>query len=318
MWRFPVKSMRGEPLAHAELTTHGVLGDRAFAIIDVQTGKVASAKSVKLFPDLLACQATFAFAPEPDASCRPCASLCPTAARSRASRATPTVRCRRIFRRDVTLARVAPEDFTIDHYHPDIPDVDPDGHRNTVVAHTLGSAYFAEHGLRSPVPVGAFFDGFPLSVLTTATLARLSEIRPESRFDPRRFRMNVIVDVEDAGFPEDAWLGHEVAIGDSVRIRVAVPDGRCVMTTLAQADLPADIEILRTLTNHHRLQAGDGKPYPCAGVYAIVETPGTMRSAIVSSSTETAERSRRMSPTTLSLVGEGGVRSSRARQTSRS
>jgi MOSC domain-containing protein len=276
LWRFPVKSMRGEPLAHAELTKHGVLGDRAFAIIDVQTGKVASAKSVKRFPDLLACQAAFVYAPEAGRELPPVRITLPdgNSVTSESSDADRVLSAH--FRRDVTLASVAPEDFTIDHYHPDIPDVDPDGHRDTVVEHTLGSAYFAEHGLRSPVPVGALFDGFPLSVLTTATLAQLSAIRPESRFDPRRFRMNVIVDVEGAGFPEDRWLGHEVAIGDSVRIRIAVPDGRCVMTTLAQEDLPADIEILRTLTNHHRLPGGSGKPYPCAGVYAIVETAGTM------------------------------------------
>jgi uncharacterized protein YcbX len=276
LWRFPVKSMRGEPLAHAELTKQGVLGDRAFAIIDAQTGKVASAKSVKLFPDLLACQAAFAYAPEAGRDLPPLRITLPDGS-SVTSESSDTDRVLSAhFRRDVTLARVAPEDFTIDHYHPDIPDVDPDGHRNTVVAHKLGSAYFAEHGLRSPVPVGAFFDGFPLSVLTTATLAELSAIRPESRFDLRRFRMNVIVDVDGAGFPEDAWLGHDVAIGETARIRIAALDGRCVMTTLAQDDLPADIEILRTLTNHHRLQGGDGRPYPCAGVYAVVEAPGTM------------------------------------------
>ena len=46
----------------------------------------------------------------------------------------------------------------------------------------------------SPVPAGSFFDLFPLSVLTTSTIARLTELQPQSRFDQRRFRMNVIVD----------------------------------------------------------------------------------------------------------------------------
>jgi uncharacterized protein len=35
--------------------------------------------------------------------------------------------------------------------------------------------------------VGAFFDLFPVSVLTTSTLDRLNELRPESQFDERRF-----------------------------------------------------------------------------------------------------------------------------------
>src|SRR5258705_9256099 len=55
LWRFPVKSMRGERLEAAELTDQGLLGDRTYALLDVETGKVASAKSVKLFPRLLDC-----------------------------------------------------------------------------------------------------------------------------------------------------------------------------------------------------------------------------------------------------------------------
>src|SRR2546428_12997515 len=59
LWRFPVKSMKGEQLQEVTVTERGVLGDRAYALIDSETGKVASAKSVKLFPDLLGCRAAF-------------------------------------------------------------------------------------------------------------------------------------------------------------------------------------------------------------------------------------------------------------------
>ena len=59
LWRFPVKSMKGEQLQEVTATERGVLGDRAYALIDTETGKVASAKSVRLFPDLLACRAAF-------------------------------------------------------------------------------------------------------------------------------------------------------------------------------------------------------------------------------------------------------------------
>jgi hypothetical protein len=64
LWRFPVKSMRGEQLAQAEITNRGLLGDRAYALIDTDTGKVVSAKSVRLFPNLLNCEAAFVQPPQ--------------------------------------------------------------------------------------------------------------------------------------------------------------------------------------------------------------------------------------------------------------
>jgi hypothetical protein len=68
----------------------------------------------------------------------------------------------------VTLAATAPDDFTIDEYHPDIEKDD----LGPAIEAKLGSALFARVGVPSPVPVGAFFDAFPLSVLTTSTLER--------------------------------------------------------------------------------------------------------------------------------------------------
>lgn len=141
----------------------------------------------------------------------------------------------------------------------------------------LGSAYFAEAGVASPVAAGSFFDLFPVSMLTMSTLGQLNELQPESRFDERRFRMNVIIDSDKAGFVENGWVGRRVALGDAVRLTVALPDPRCVMTTLAQDDLPKDTDILRTLVQHNKVQIGDGGEYPCAGVYAVVEAAGTLR-----------------------------------------
>ena len=181
------------------------------------------------------------------------------------------------FKRNVTLGRVAPEDFTIDQYHPDVEGADPGGNRDTVVAAKLGSALFADLKMESPVPVGSFFDVFPLSVLTTSTLAQLDEVQPQSRFDQRRFRMNVIVKTERSGFVEDGWVGHKLGLGDGARLNVTLLDPRCVMTTLAQDDLPQDTDVLRTLVRHNREQVGDLGQYPCAGVYVVVAAPGTVR-----------------------------------------
>ncbi len=277
LWRFPVKSMRGEQLEQAELTERGLLGDRAFALIDTDTGKVVSAKSVSLFPDLLGCQAEFAEPPRAGRELPAVRIVLPdgTSVMSDSSDVDRVLSA--CFKRGVTLARSAPDDFTIDQYHPDVEDLDPAGHRDTVVEQKLGSAFFAEAGLASPVPVGSFFDLFPVTVLTTSTLEQLRGFRPQSRFDQRRFRMNVIVDTRKAGFIENDWIEQELSIGDVVRLRVALPDPRCVMTTLAQDDLTKDADVLRTLTRHNRVQVGDVGQFPCAGVYAVVEVAGTMR-----------------------------------------
>ena len=277
LWRFPVKSVGGERLDEAEVTGRGLAGDRAYALVDAETGKVVSAKSARLFPDLLGCRAAFVEPPRAGHEPPPVRITLPdgTTVASDAGDADRVLSAH--FRRDVALARTAPEDFTIDQYHPDVEGADPAGYRDTVVEQKLGSAFFADAGLPSPVPAGAFFDLFPVSVLTTSTLARLGELRPESRFDERRFRMNVIVGTDEAGFVENGWIGHELAVGEAVRLRVALPDPRCVMTTLAQDDLPKDSDVLRTLVRHNRVQVGGGGLFPCAGVYAVVEAAGTLR-----------------------------------------
>jgi uncharacterized protein YcbX len=277
LWRFPVKSMAGERIEQAEITGKGLFGDRAYALIDTATGKVVSAKSVRLFPDVLSCRANFVEQPRSGVELPP-VRITLTDGNSVTSDSGDVDRVLSAhFGRDVTLARSAPEDFTIDQYHPDLGDVDPSGHKDTVLEQKLGSAFFAEAGLASPVPAGLFFDLYPVSVLTTSTLKQLSKLQPQSRIDERRFRMNVIVEANEAGFVENGWVGQTLALGEAVKLRVALPDPRCVMTTLAQDDLPGDTDVLRTLFLNNKIQLGDVGQFPCAGVYAVIATPGTVR-----------------------------------------
>jgi uncharacterized protein YcbX len=276
LWRFPVKSMRGEQVESADLTETGLVGDRAYALIDTDTGKVMSGKSPRLGPSLLGCRAAFVESPEAGDKQPAVRITLPDGTSVRSDAADVDATLSDFLGRPVKLERAAPEDFTIDQYHPDIEGLDPQGHRDTVTESKLGSAFFAEAGLPSAVPVGAFFDLFPVSVMTTSTIDRLNELRPESRFDVRRFRMNVMVDTRDAGFVENGWPGRSLQIGDGIRLGVTISDPRCVMTTLAQDELPKDTEVLRTLARQNRLDVAGGM-YPCAGVYAVVESAGTIR-----------------------------------------
>jgi uncharacterized protein YcbX len=276
LWRFPVKSMLGEEVEAVDLDEGGVVGDRAFAVVDRETGKVASAKHPKLWPNLLHCRASFAEPPRPGNG--PPAARIDLAdgesVRTDADDVDDVLS--RFFGREVELASAAQNGYTIDQYHPDEEDYDPDGHRDEVVEAQLGAAFFNQRGLPSAVPEGSFFDLFPLSVLTTSTLDRLRELEPESSFDLRRFRMNVIVDTPARGFVENDWVGHSLAIGDDVQLGVALLDPRCVMPSLAQTDLERDTKVLKALAKHNRLDVG-GAIYPCAGVYAVSEAGGTIR-----------------------------------------
>jgi uncharacterized protein YcbX len=277
LWIFPVKSMKGEQLEQGVFTDRGLFGDRTYALMDTETGKVVSAKSVRLFPDLLGCQAAFVEPPRLDDEMPAVRITLPDGTSVTSDSGDVDSVLSAFFQRDVTLARSAPDDFTIDQYHPDVEDADPAGHRDTIVEQKLGSAFFNEAGLPSPVPVGSFFDLFPVSMLTTSTLDQLNSHQPGSSFDERRFRMNVIIGSKDVGFVENNWIGREIPIGDAVRLSVALPDPRCVMTTLAQDELPRDTDILRTLVRHNRVQVGDAGLFPCAGVYAVVQATGAVR-----------------------------------------
>lgn len=277
VWRFPVKSMQGEQVDEAPIGTAGLVGDRAYAILDQETGKVASATHPKLWPGLIACRASFVESPRPgrDVPAIRIELADGTAVRSDATDVDAVLS--RFFGRPVELARAAPKDLTMDQFHPDIENLDPEGHRNELTETKVGAALFNELGTPSPLPEGSFLDLAPVSVITTSTLDRLRALQPDCTFDVRRFRMNVIVNTTEPGFVENDWLDRTLHFGDDVRLCVAMPDPRCVMTTVAQPGLPLDPAILKSLVKHNRLEVAGWGLYPCAGVYATVAFPGTIR-----------------------------------------
>ena len=277
VWRFPVKSMQGEKLEAADVSASGVVGDRAYALIDTETGRVVSAKHPSRWPDLLACAAAFVAPPVEGEEAPPVRIDLADGTSVTSDAPDVDAVLSRFFGRAVHLARAAPEDYTIDQYHPDEQDYDPEGHRDEVTEAKLGTAFFRERGLESAVPEGSFMDLFPLSVMTTSTLVHLGELEPASSFDVRRFRMNLIVESPGSGFVENAWIGRQLEVGEEVQLAVAMPDPRCVMPSVAQPGLPQDKRILKVLVRHNRIDLGGGAMYPCAGVYATAASAGAIR-----------------------------------------
>ncbi len=241
LWRYPIKSMRGEQLDTSYFTPTGVLGDRAVALIDVQTGHVVSAKNPKKWSGMLDMRAEFTEAPQPHA---PLSSVLVTLADGRSASSDHAGfegLMSNEFGRPVTVATVAPQRPSLEEYWPDIAELD---HQETVTDEQM--------------PPGTFFDLAYVHVLTTSTLEQLRRLYPDGAIDVRRFRPNVVVqpDGDDVGFVEGSWIGRELRLGTAVTLEITDRCPRCVMTTLAQAGLPKDNGILRTVARENDVHVG--------------------------------------------------------------
>lgn len=267
LWRYPVKSMLGEELNAADLTGRGVVGDRGYALIDEETGKVASAKNPRKWKQLFDCRAAFLSTPMVDQAAGAIRVTLPDGREVTSNQDDVDAALSAACGRAVTLRAVAPEGPALEEYWPDIEGL---AHREAVTDESIGLG----------APAGTFFDYAAIHLLTTATLDHLRALYPPGRFEVRRFRPNLVVTPADgaAGFVENEWVGRTLLIGDQVRLRVTDPCPRCVMTTLPQADLPRDVGILRAAAQHNRvpIPAFGGDPMPSVGVYAVVEQGGSV------------------------------------------
>ncbi len=251
--RYPVKSMQGEELNAAWFTARGLLGDRAFAVLSAEDGKVVSAKNPRKWPRMFEFRAAYTEPVSPQRPLPPVQITLPdgTVTTSQAGDVNRVLAS--CLQRDVTLTGAAPEQPQLEEYWPDMEELD---RRDTVTDEAM--------------PAGTFFDLAAVHLLTTTTLATLQKACPEGRFEVRRFRPNIVLQLDDtaAGFPEHQWIDHVLAIGDDVRLKITGPCPRCVMTTLAQSDLPADPRILRTAAQQNQAHVG---------VYASVVREGWIR-----------------------------------------
>ena len=253
LWRYPVKSMMGEELNAAEVTERGLLGDRAYALIDGSDGKAATAKNPRKWPRLFDFRASFTEPVRPGAMAPPVRIELPDGTTVTSDRGDCNKILSNALTREVTVRAARSEAVDAEEYWPDMEGLD---HRDTVTDFTL--------------PEGTFFDVAMVHLLTTATLDRLRELYPQGRFEARRFRPNIVVQLAsgEKDFAENAWVGRALTIGAAVRVNITGPCGRCVMTTLAQGDLPKDTGILRTAARHNKVNVG---------VYAAVARGGTIR-----------------------------------------
>jgi uncharacterized protein YcbX len=263
LWRYPVKSMAGDELDSVDVTARGLLGDRGYALVDTANVKVGSAKSVKKFGDLLKCRAQFVAPPALDARLPAVRITLADGSVLSSDDADCLARLNAAFGPDIALVSTAPDGLLLEF---------PAG--------TLGGEHAETTAMpaSSAAPSGTLFDYAGVHLITTATLERLQQAYPDGQLTLQRFRPNIVVDCADeTGFVENAWPGRTLTLGSDLVLQVSIPCPRCVMTTLPSTDLPHDPGILRTLVEHNRLDLGGFGNLPCAGVYADVVRPGSIR-----------------------------------------
>jgi uncharacterized protein YcbX len=211
LWRYPVKSMAGEHLEQAEISWHGVAGDRRWAF--VRPGLERSSfpwLTIRERPEMARFTPAFGDPARPEGS--------PTIVRT-------------------------PEGEELDVADPQLAARLGDGVR--VIKQNRG------------IP-----DIAPLSLMSTATIAGLARL-VDARLDVRRFRPNVLVEASGE-FPEDAWVGRVLRIGDA-RMRVDQRDQRCVMINVDPDTTQRDAAVLKAVARERD---------SCLGVYGTTVQPG--------------------------------------------
>jgi uncharacterized protein len=285
LYRYPVKSMLGESLHRAELDERGVVGDRAYAVLDVETGIVASAKVPKRWAGLLDFSAAFVGEPVAGEAAPPVVITFPDGSTRRSDDPDVDEALSDVLGREVRLITVPPEGGAFEELWPEIDDVavgDLAPERlvdaTTARQEDTGEA-ISRFDLAAFAPPGRFYDLCALHVVTESTLGRLSELAPDSDFDARRYRPNVVLADEAPGFVENDWPGREMGLGPDVRVAYSFQTMRCVMTTMAQQGLPEDRATLRTIAKNNRVEITHdvvGGRWACAGVYADVSVGGAV------------------------------------------
>lgn len=214
LWRYPVKSMAGEPLDEVDVSWHGLAGDRRWGFIGNSATQSGFPRlTIRERPDMGNYRPSFADPTRPDDS--------------------------------ATLVRT------------------PAGNVLDVADPALG-AELCPDGARLIKQRRGIFDAFPLSLITTQSIARIGET-VGTPLDVQRFRPNIVVEAaDDAPFLEDDWLGCVIRIG-GLRMRIDQRDSRCVIITTDPVTAERNPAILRAV-------AGDRQG--CLGVYGSTVEPG--------------------------------------------
>jgi uncharacterized protein YcbX len=235
VWRYPVKSMQGESLDALELDAARVVGDREWGVRDSTSGVVLTGRMSR--------------------------PLLHATARTVDGRVAITLPDGRAFddadeALDLALSAYVGQPVHLAHAKDE-----EQAQFEAPVEFSDDTSPLARWQSRP----GTFNDGHPVHVLTTAALRAASALHPDGAWDVRRFRPNLLIDVDGDGFVEDGWTS--ISVGD-VELDVYKRATRCAMTSRSQPGLVDDLGVPRALARNRNAKLG---------VYARVVTGGTVR-----------------------------------------
>jgi uncharacterized protein len=225
--RYPVKSLQGEDVSSAEIEPDGLRGDRRWGIRDEATGKILTARRA---PQLLFAAATLA------ADGAPVITL-PNGVTCQGPGAETDAALSQWLDKSVRLVSSVDAPAARAEYFADATDD-------------------ASQAIEWTMPAGRFVDAAPLLVLTTASLRTAAGLYPDGDWQLRRFRPNLVVELDGDGWVEDSWCARSTVRIGAVELRPQQPCIRCTMVTRPQPDLDGDRDIFRTLARNHGGQFG--------------------------------------------------------------
>jgi uncharacterized protein YcbX len=243
LWRYPVKSMRGEELDELFAGYAGVYGDRLFAF--------ASSANPKGFPfftgrdqrQMIRYRARFR---HPEKAARP-------------------VNLSEAEKRNANPISADASELMIDVETPDGKTFAIDDPR--LIDH-LRSSTDGKHELTLLRSEKAITDSSPLSIFAVQTAQKLGE-ETGAAVDKRRFRANLYLDLTSAeGFAEDKFVGRSLRIGAKATVAILQRDSRCMMITLDPDTAEKAPAILKAVAQSHE---------GMAGVYGAVLAQGIIR-----------------------------------------
>lgn len=245
LWRYPVKSMRGEELEEAFVGFSGIYGDRVFAFLSSASSKGFPYFTAREQKEMLRYRPRF---------------------RNSKSAAQPVNLVEaRSMGPGVTPLYADPAGVVVDVETPEGEELSID---DPALIRMLGEGMGSEHELTLRRSERAMTDCRPISLFAVQTAQALGNELGVA-VDTRRFRANIYVDLESGtGFAEDGFVGHMLRIGSKTTISILERDPRCKMITLDPDTAESTPQLLRTVAQSH-----EGN----AGVFAAVLVEGTVR-----------------------------------------